>query len=105
MHLIISNAVLSVLQEREKQMNIKGYDVHNDDAYRHGELSLAASCYALDSGVKSGNVPVNWPFEDRYWRASTRRRNLVKAAALIIAELESLDRKQTCKTNGDKKDD
>lgn len=36
--------------------------------------------------------PRNWPWHRVWWKPSTRRRNLVKAGALILAEIERLDR-------------
>lgn len=36
--------------------------------------------------------PSTWPFEDKMWAPYTPKRNLVRAAALIVAELERMER-------------
>jgi hypothetical protein len=33
-----------------------------------------------------------WPWDLKWWKPTTPRRDLVKAAALIVAEIERLDR-------------
>jgi hypothetical protein len=33
-----------------------------------------------------------WPWDRKWWKPTDRRRDLVKAAALILAEIERLDR-------------
>lgn len=35
---------------------------------------------------------VLWPWDREWWKPKDRRRNLVRAAALLIAEIERLDR-------------
>ena len=36
--------------------------------------------------------PSYWPWEPRWWKPKNPRRDLVRAAALLIAEIERLDR-------------
>jgi hypothetical protein len=64
----------------------------------------AAACYAIPehsrvyaTRVASGHparVPALWPWEVAGWKptAGHRRRELVKAAALLLAEIERIDR-------------
>ncbi|MEB3421767.1 hypothetical protein VK682_24660 [Salipiger manganoxidans] len=33
-----------------------------------------------------------WPWDRKWWKPTTPRRDLVKAGALIVAEIERLDR-------------
>jgi hypothetical protein len=33
-----------------------------------------------------------WPWHDDWWKPKDRRRDLIRAAALIVAEIERLDR-------------
>lgn len=35
--------------------------------------------------------PLTWPFSDLDWKPTDVRRNLVKAAALLLAEIERID--------------
>ena len=57
-------------------------------------MAAAAACYALHT-EPVGNVGDYlrfWPWAAEWWKPGLRRRNLVKAGALILAELERLDR-------------
>lgn len=83
----LSAAILDVLQERQRQIEVEGWSTDRDDENRaDGSLARAAACYAVgDSSV------VWWPRGWIFKRASARRM-LVKAAALLIAEIERLDR-------------
>ncbi len=36
--------------------------------------------------------PGGWPFADTFWKPKSPRQDLVRAAALLIAEIERLDR-------------
>jgi hypothetical protein len=75
-----------LLRERDRQINIEGWTAKHDDEHDGGELARAAACYA------SGH-PARWPWPLAWWKPKDKRRNLVKAGALIIAEIERLDRK------------
>ncbi|GAG33310.1 unnamed protein product, partial [marine sediment metagenome] len=39
-----------------------------------------------------GPYPEIWPWDPSWWKPTDERRNLEKAGALIVAELERLDR-------------
>jgi len=84
----ITPAERDVLAERQRQQKIEGFNAAHDDAYRNDELSRAAICYAL-GGAGMGDF---WPWPIEWWKPTDRRRDLVKAGALIIAEIERLDR-------------
>lgn len=86
-----SQAVLDIAEERARQISTEHYSISHDDHHVNGEMAAAAACYAL--GVRPRNVPRNiWPWEDKWWKPTDRRRNLVKAAALLVAEIERIDR-------------
>ena len=93
-----TKAAADVLAERRRQIEEEGWTPQHDDNWPSGTLSLAAACYAMpkqDRQSKHGSgVSVwraLWPF-DGWWKPSDRRRDLVKAGALILAEIERLDR-------------
>ncbi|MDF0533649.1 hypothetical protein PY479_05065 [Shewanella sp. A32] len=92
-----SKAMLDVIAERQRQISAEGWTLEHDDKYQHGVLAFAASCYCLASVFPNSsereNVPSTWPFAGKFWKPTTPRRDLVKAAALILAEIERLDRK------------
>lgn len=82
-----SQAGLDVIRERARQINEEGYTVVQDDSYDDNELARAAIAYAVGN---IGSWPMTWDFEK--FKLTDRRRNLVKAAALLIAEIERIDR-------------
>lgn len=106
----ISTAARDVLRERERQVSKEGWTTGHDDTHNRGELAAAAACYAMPEShremlparrVKLTYIhkytyiperPRLWPWSYRRWKPSDRRRNLIKAGALILAEIERLDR-------------
>ena len=82
-----------VLSERRRQICEEGWTPEHDDAHDGGELAHAAGCYALFSGsnADADDPPKYWPWDDG-WTPSEYRRDLVKAAALLVAEIERIDR-------------
>lgn len=81
---------LQILAERNRQIDQEGFDAANDDERDCGELADAAACYAL--GKPEQIIKQLWPWSAVWWKATTRKRNLIKAGALIVAELERLER-------------
>lgn len=88
----MTDPILEIMAERERQISTEGCTLENDDRHRKGQLRDAAACYLLIDGTSRGIIANLWPFFRLWWKPSTERRNLVKAAALIVAELERLDR-------------
>lgn len=84
--------------ERMAQIEREGWTLPHDDSHANGEMAQAAGCYALHAGqppaaqVAHGMAPQDWPWDARWWKPKDRRRDLVRAAALIVAEIERLDR-------------
>ena len=90
----VTAAAADVLAERKRQVTADGWTPGHDDEYEHGELADAAGCYALSSELFdcAGEPPRPWPWPDEWWKPTNRRRDLAKAGALILAEIERLDR-------------
>lgn len=96
----LTEAAASVLAERARQRTVEGWTEAHDDAHAFGELADAAAVYAMTNAVRAlvmrSGASVRedvWPFSDDWFKPSPyRRRELVKAGALIIAEIERLDR-------------
>lgn len=82
--------VALIAAERSRQVDGEGFSTRRDDDYTAGELALAASCYAAGHRV-------GWPWGPDWWKPTPhdRTRDLVKAGALIVAEIERLQRAQT----------
>lgn len=98
-----SQAALDVLAERRRQIEALGWTVNHDDQHADGELAKAAATYAWASSVHpairelgewggTANYRRLWPWHDKWWKPKDRRSDLVKAGALILAEIERLDR-------------
>ncbi|WP_296584274.1 hypothetical protein [Xanthobacter sp.] len=95
-----------VLAERQRQITSEGWTPEHDDKHSGGELARAAACYAAHAsayqrmpvGLKTYQMiapairEYGWPFEIPWWKPSNPRRDLVKAAALVLAEIERMDR-------------
>lgn len=100
-----------VKAERRRQIEVEGWDAQHDDYHDGGELARHAAAYAwaaslnetqrelaeLDYTGRRGWFSLVvlrrlWRWADHWWKPTTPRRDLVKAAALIVAEIERLDR-------------
>ncbi|MFD1555995.1 hypothetical protein ACFSHT_10220 [Paraburkholderia silviterrae] len=89
----MSDAARDVFAERARQVNEEGWDTAHDDRHVTFSLSQAAACYAFHAcGVYAGSCPVLWPWDYEHRKPTTPRRDLVKAGALILAEIEHIDR-------------
>lgn len=84
-------AATDVLAERARQVGAEGWKPEHDDTHELGELAHAASCYAL-SAAGYADAKNEWPWDEEYWKPSSARRDLVKAGALVLAEIERIDR-------------
>lgn len=92
----VERDVLSeVAAERRRQIEVEGWAPEHDDEHMGGELAAAAATYALHD-IRGGWFArwreVMWPWAQSWWKPKDRRRNLIRAAALIVAEIERLDR-------------
>jgi hypothetical protein len=89
--------------ERQRQIDTEGWTAAHDDTHAEAEMTAAACCYAalarrqadgvITSAVKDIGAPSGWPWDWEWWRPSDDPiRNLVKAGALIAAEIDRLQR-------------
>ncbi|WP_353622156.1 hypothetical protein [Citrobacter sp. CK196] len=97
-------AILDVIAERQRQKAVEGWTSEHDDLHDSGELAGAAACYAHYTNARgwvfptnpgdyqSADEPNNWPWDPAWWKPTNPRRDLVKAGALILAEIERIDR-------------
>lgn len=104
-----SAAVRDVLAERQRQIEVEGWTPEHDDARGLGDMAMAGACYAAHAACReaiergdlesygqlnAAQVLVGrmWPWGREWWKPKNSRRDLVRAAALIIAEIERMDR-------------
>lgn len=99
--LAFSPAILDVISERHRQRATEGWTSDHDDAYQISELADAAACYAIHAHNQGVSTPAHWPWSPDWWKQSGPRRDLVKAGALILAEIERIDRAAGIRINGE----
>lgn len=97
-----------IAAERNRQVVVEWHDAAADDR-QPGEMAMAAAAYAqvatstapykdgLWEPAPNGTVyrvaaPECWPWDMDAWKPKNPRRDLIRAAALIAAEIERLDR-------------
>jgi len=88
----VTAAAADVLAERQRQVAAEGWTAERDDGYQNSELADAAACYAIHAHNQGFSTPAHWPWSTTWWKQTNPRRDLVKAGALILAEIERLDR-------------
>jgi len=89
-----------IARERTRQREEEGWSAAHDDGHTRGELAIAAAVYALSEPVRENTILgrslryVLWPWDQRWWKPDRhdRIRELVKAGALIAAEIDRLQR-------------
>lgn len=90
-----------IIQERHRQIYREGFNSEHDDKHESGEILGAAKTYLqqawsqLSEDVHPPQVDGygEWPWGLDWWKPSDDPiRNLVKAGALIAAEIDKLQR-------------
>jgi len=84
------SVIQEILQERQNQIE-RGYDTQFNSQWNMEQLTMAAAYYSIPSKMR-GNYEGLWPWNKEKFTpeigCSGRRHELVKAAALLTAELE-----------------
>lgn len=93
--------VKAIAAERERQLQAEGFSRDCDQQYREGELARAATAYVqlaamdLQVGTRSHialqEPPFFWPWAPEWWKPVDARRDLVRAGALIAAQIDLID--------------
>jgi len=119
------SAIQLIADERQRQVEVEGWTEQHDDSHTDFQMSMAAACYVsenvskhLENIFKTNQSPLaefkiyqlkdfkgkpigwtrGWPWDNKWWKPSTDKiRNLVKAGALIAAEIERLQRMENQK--------
>lgn len=86
----VPQAWLDVQAERRRQITAEGWTPEHDDLYCAAELPRAAAAYILNGA--NDEAPAIWSFSAKWWKPRDARSNYVRAGALILAEIERLDR-------------
>lgn len=90
-----------IAAERKRQIEAEGWHPEHDDAHKNGEMGGAAACYIM-RGLRITATGLHdrvelmvrdlWPWARDWWKPKNRRHDLIRAGALIVAEIERLDR-------------
>ena len=79
-----------IAAERQRQIEAEGYTSDRDDAMTDEQLAYAALCYLLyETEGFEWNL---WPWDHRQFKPKNTASNLVRAGALIAAEIDRLQR-------------
>ena len=89
-----------IAKERQRQIEDEGWTKEHDAELTNGSLALAAVCYAIPNELRhysycplrKEKVPDFWLWDKKWWKPcpEDRIRELVKAGALIAAEIDRL---------------
>lgn len=87
----IGQGAALIAVERGRQLVDEGWTADHDAGHPAGQLATAGAMYALRAFAhteEDDDVPARWPWEAEAWKPGDRIRMLVKAGALIAAELD-----------------
>jgi hypothetical protein len=106
----MKNGIDLISEERLRQISVEGWTQQHDDQHTDNSLAKAAACYAMPKETREmyqslskvhGWFPRWWPesWDLKFWKPTpkNRIRELVKAGALIAAEIDRLKRLPTKK--------
>lgn len=79
-----------IAKERGRQIQTEGWTPRHDDGHDRAEMARAAACYILH-GLNVTGRP-RWPWAAYWWKPKDRVYDLVRAGALIAAEIDRLCR-------------
>lgn len=110
----MKNGIDLIAEERQRQIEVKGYNKEHDsyhsprkliqaaDTYlESADLTLHSKEYSPSNAWHQTNLPFyrneierNWPWEQESFKPTTDIRDLVKAGALIAAAIDRLQNEE-----------
>jgi len=83
-----------IADERKRQIEVEGWTPQHDSEHTDDSIACAAACYAFPERHRPmrGGIPFGWKWAKLWWKPSPENRvkELVKAGALIAAEIDRL---------------
>lgn len=81
--------------ERRRQVEQERWSAQHDDSHIDESLARAAACYAMPARFRARHKRGLWSWASKWWKPTPndRVRELVKAGALIAAEIDRLTRR------------
>lgn len=95
-----------IAAERARQISVEGWTPEHDNEHADCSLALAAMGYVQAASSAQREIssslppPRYWPWDASWWKPKGPRRDLIRAAALIVAEIERIDRAAAPKVGG-----
>lgn len=91
----------AMLAERQRQLVVEGWSTEHDTQHDAGGLLTVAMFYyrhgaglslplQLEPGTVGRAMPVGWPWAPQWWKPKTPSRDLERAGALCLAEIDRL---------------
>lgn len=94
-----SAGAYAIAEERLRQIADEGITAEHDAVHDQAEMTAAANAYIelaalqVTGGCGQDDFPDSWPWDRKWWKPSGDPiRNLIKAGALIAAEIDRLQR-------------
>lgn len=113
--ILLKDGALLIAAERQRQIEQEGFNKTHDDKYngtKPGALTMGAICYSTMAGSSPAMRdklrvahPLYWPWNLQWWKPgkdntnASRIRELVKAGALLAAEIDRLQREADSHAN------
>jgi hypothetical protein len=93
----MERVLYDVKHKRHRQIIVHGWSRAHDDTHTDGSLAIAAIPFiqaACNDKLKltDEELQVFWPWPGRFRSVDKKREHLINAAALLVAEIERLDR-------------
>lgn len=102
----MEKVLADIKQKRQRQVVVHKRDRLGDDMYVDGQLTsmalaFAQAAYQKELGLSDEELQVFWPWEETTPKLEQSRRELlINAAALLVADIERLDRLLETQQNG-----
>lgn len=78
-----------IAEERQRQVEEEGWSPEHDKQWRNNELVFAAITYAIqEDEVPDEGLIAYWPWSKEWYKPKDRMSNLIRAGALIAAEID-----------------
>ena len=102
-----ADAAVRIVAERERQITAEGWSPEHDEQHAKGELARAGVAYARrhagvappDEGLgtalgylgqgSNDRLPADWPWDAEWWKPRALQPDLIRAGALLAAELDA----------------
>ena len=96
-----------IAAERRRQMEQESWSPDHDDQWDKSELIAAGVSYAIYAHwqardpecLEHPTSPFAWPWDEQWWKPKDRLSNLVRAGALIAAEIDRMHRVEADKAS------